>query len=89
MCVEQVDFARLMIANIDQDVVAGMCFSEMGIKAGIFLFVDEFVIFDGCAKRVAIDMQGAMIVVEAHVIESAAILRPNRAAASVRNNVIK
>ena len=78
--VDQVDFAGLVVRDVNQQVVAGLGFVEVDVEGGVLLLVDEFVVSSWCAEPVAVDVERAVVIVEADVLDGLAVLRPDHAA---------
>ncbi len=81
--VDEVDFAGLMVGDVDQQVVARLGFAEVHVEGGVVLLVDEFVGVDRCAEDVAMDVERAVVVVEADVVDRLAVAAPDHAAGTL------
>ncbi len=83
--VDEVGLARLMVVSIDEDVLRRLRGAERDVEPDVLLLVDENVVPNRCADHVPVDLQRAVVLVEPHVEEGLAVVRPDQRSARVGN----
>ena len=85
--VDEVDLARLVVVGIDEDELRRLRRRERDVVADVLLLVDEDIGFDRRADRMPVDLQRAVVVVEAHIEQRPAVVGPHEGSARVGDAV--
>ena len=85
--VDEVDLAGLVVVRGDDDEPAGLALFDADIEAVVLLLVDQSILLSRGADPVPADEQRPVLVVETHVEQGLAVLRPHQRAARVGDDL--
>ncbi len=85
----QVNFAGLMIVDIDENIPAALCRADADEKARITFMVDTLVLQRIRAQPMAKDMGGTVVFIHLHIVETLIVERPDNAAARIGHKIGK
>ncbi|GBF26590.1 hypothetical protein MnTg02_01631 [bacterium MnTg02] len=78
-----------MIVYRNEDKPPTLGKTDPNKETWIIFFINELVLFNGCADRVAIDPAGPVIVIEFCIEDGFVISRPNGSTARIGHLVVK